>query len=41
MDIAFVPIEGVDVSVICGGVAEMTEAVARKRGIGFWTTDLA
>ncbi|MDC0052938.1 Gfo/Idh/MocA family oxidoreductase [Gammaproteobacteria bacterium] len=38
---AIARIEGVDVSVICGGVAEMTEAVARKRGIGFWTTDLA
>ena len=28
-------------SVICGGVAETTEAVANARGIPFYTTDLA
>ena len=33
-------IDGVEVSTICGGVAETTEAVAKERGIPHWTTDL-
>lgn len=38
---AIVRIEDVEVSVICGGVAETTEAVANAWGIPFYTTDLA
>mgnify|MGYP000128857565 CR=1 FL=1 len=38
---AIARIEDVEVSVICGGVAETTEAVANARGIPFYTTDLA
>ena len=38
---AIARIEDVEVAVICGGVAETTEAVANARGIPFYTTDLA
>ena len=38
---AIARIEDVEVSVICGGVAETTQAVANARGIPFYTTDLA
>ena len=33
-------IDGVDVSVLVGGVADATEALAVEHGIGFWTLDL-
>ena len=38
---AIARIEGVEVGAICGGVANSTEAVAQKRNIPFWTTDLS
>ena len=38
---AIARIEDVEVAVICGGVAETTEAVANARGIPLYTTDLA
>jgi 2-hydroxy-4-carboxymuconate semialdehyde hemiacetal dehydrogenase len=33
-------IDGVEVSVLVGGVADTTEALATEHGIGFWTLDL-
>ncbi len=38
---AIARIDGVEVTSICGGVAETTEAVAKERNIAYWTTDLA
>jgi 2-hydroxy-4-carboxymuconate semialdehyde hemiacetal dehydrogenase len=38
---ALARIDGIEVATIAGGSADSTEAVAKKRGIPHWTTDLA